>query len=80
MRSIPPRRIDRLLASFFVEASKQLAKPEKRIPSSITRLYSNASFEAFGLLCFGLHDWEIGDAEQCQPDPRFLPQCKNPRV
>jgi eukaryotic-like serine/threonine-protein kinase len=52
---------DRLLASFFVEASKQLSKPQKRIPSSITRLYSNANFEAFGLLCFALHDWEIGD-------------------
>jgi eukaryotic-like serine/threonine-protein kinase len=54
---------DRLLASFFVEASKQLAKSGKRIPSSITRLYSNANFEAFGLLCFALHDWEIGDAQ-----------------
>lgn len=54
---------DRLLASFFVEASKQLSKPNKQIPASITRLYSNASFEAFGLLCFALHDWEIGDVE-----------------
>ena len=54
---------DRLLASFFVEASKQLANPQKRIPSSITRLYSNANFEAFGLLCFALHDWEIGEFE-----------------
>ena len=54
---------DRNLASFFVEASKQLSKAQKRIPSSITRLYSNATFEAFGLLCFGLHDWAIGDFE-----------------
>ena len=54
---------DRLLASFFVEASKQLAKPQKRIPSSITKLYSNTNFEAFGLLCFALHDWEIGEFE-----------------
>ncbi|HEY5953212.1 MAG TPA: hypothetical protein VIT18_02540, partial [Terrimicrobiaceae bacterium] len=54
---------DRLLASFFVEASKQLAKPNKPIPASITRLYSNTNFEAFGLLCFALHDWQIGDAE-----------------
>jgi eukaryotic-like serine/threonine-protein kinase len=58
---------DRVLASFFVEASKQLAKPEKRIPSSITKLYSNTSFEAFGLLCFALHDWEIGDAQNAGP-------------
>ena len=54
---------DRLLASFFVEASKQLAEPEKRIPASITKLYSNTNFEAFGLLCFALHDWEIGEFE-----------------
>jgi hypothetical protein len=54
---------DRLLASFFVEASKQLAKPQKRIPASITKLYSNTNFEAFGLLCFALHDWEIGEFE-----------------
>lgn len=53
---------DRLLANFFVEASKQLAKPNKQIPASITKLYSNANFEAFGLLCFALHDWEMGDA------------------
>ena len=54
---------DRLLASFFVEASKQLATPQKRIPSSITKLYSSTNFEAFGLLCFALHDWEIGEFE-----------------
>jgi hypothetical protein len=54
---------DRLLASFFVEASKQLAQPQKRIPSSITKLYSNTNFEAFGLLCFALHNWEIDNFE-----------------
>jgi eukaryotic-like serine/threonine-protein kinase len=53
---------DLLLASFFVEASKQLAKPDKRIPASITRLYSNDNFEAFGLFCIGVHDWSIGEA------------------
>jgi eukaryotic-like serine/threonine-protein kinase len=54
---------DRFLASFFVEASKQLSNPLRRIPAWITRIYSNANFEAFGLLCFALHDWEIGDFE-----------------
>ncbi len=54
---------DRELASFFVDAGRRLAKAQERIPSSITRLYSNATFEAFGLLCFALHDWEIGDFE-----------------
>jgi hypothetical protein len=47
---------EQLLASFFVEASKQLAK-SKPIPSPIARLYSNAPFESFGILCFALHDW-----------------------
>jgi hypothetical protein len=53
---------ERLLASFFVEASKQLAKADKPIPASITHLYSNENFEAFGLLCFGVHDWTMGEA------------------
>ena len=53
---------ERFLASFFVEASKQLAKPEKPIPASIITQYSNQNFEAFGLLCFGVHDWAIAEA------------------
>ena len=57
---------DRLLANFFVQASKQLAKPGKPIPAAITRLYSNENFEAFGLLCFALHDWTNGDAENAR--------------
>ncbi len=51
---------DRRLASFAAEASKQLSTPEKPIPPAITHLYSNANFEAFGLFCFALHNWEIG--------------------
>ena len=54
---------DRLLASFFVESSKQLSAPQKPIPASITRLYSTTNFEAFGLLCFALHNFEIGEFE-----------------
>ena len=54
---------DLLLASFFVEASKWLAKPDKPILASITRLYSNENYEAFGLLCFAVHDWAIGDVK-----------------
>ena len=56
-----------LLASFFVEASKQLANTDKRIPKSITKLYSNTSFEAFGLLCFAVHDWESGSILDAGP-------------
>jgi hypothetical protein len=57
---------ERVLASFFVEASKQLAKPDKEIPATITRLYSNTNFEAFGLLCFGLHNGQLGDVENAR--------------
>ena len=48
------------MANFFVNAGKDLSKPDVVIPGSVTNLYSNQNFEAFGLLCFGLHDWEIG--------------------
>ncbi len=54
---------DSLLASFFVEASNQLATPNKPIPAAIANLFSNENFEAFGLLCFALHNWTIADAE-----------------
>ncbi len=48
------------VANFFVAAGKELAKPDAVIPASIVNLYSNQNFEAFGLLCFGMHDWENG--------------------
>jgi hypothetical protein len=48
------------LANFLVNAGKDLARPDVVIPGSVTNLYSNQNFEAFGLLCFGMHDWEIG--------------------
>ncbi len=55
---------DRRLASFAVGASKQLSAPHKTIPAAITHLYSNANFEAFGLFCFALYNWEIGAFEE----------------
>ncbi len=48
------------VASFFVEVSKILAEPEKPISAEIRNIYSANNFEAFGLLAFALHDWEIG--------------------
>lgn len=51
------------LANFFVNAGQVLASPDAVIPSSTLNLYSNQNFEAFGLLCFGLHDWETGQIE-----------------
>jgi eukaryotic-like serine/threonine-protein kinase len=53
---------ERLLASFFVNASRQLATKDKPVPASIMTLYSKENFEAFGLLCFGVHDLAIGQA------------------
>ena len=53
---------ERVLASFFVNASRQLATKDKPVPASITTLYSNENFEAFGLLCFGVHDLAIRQA------------------
>ena len=50
------------LASFFVEAGQRLANSVRPIPAEITRQFSNENFEAFGLLCFALHNWTIGDA------------------
>lgn len=47
-------------ANFFVAAAKELSKPDAVISASIVNLFSNQNFEAFGLLCFGMHDWENG--------------------
>jgi len=59
--SIDPKESGR--ASFFVDAGGLLAQSDKSIPNSITRIYSPGNYEAFGLLCFGLHDWELGSLE-----------------
>lgn len=59
--SIDPQESGR--ASFFVDAGGLLAKSDEVIPNSITRIYSRGNYEAFGLLCFGLHDWELGSLE-----------------
>jgi len=53
---------DSELANFFVGASQLLAKSDKIIPASTANLYSSST-EAFGLLCFALHDWEIGQLQ-----------------
>ncbi len=51
---------DNFLGNFFVQAGNQLAKPGEVIPASIINSYSSKNPEAFGLLCFGMHDWEAG--------------------
>ena len=58
---------DSVEANFFVQASKTLSKPAAPIPASITNLYSNQNPEAFGLLCFALHDWEAGLLQEAGP-------------
>lgn len=58
---------DNLLASFFVDAGKLLAAPDKPISTSVSRMYSRSSFEAFGLLLFAMHNWQLGDLANAGP-------------
>src|SRR4029077_9103694 len=58
----PPQKKTASSPPSFSKQVSSLPKPDKPIPASITRLYSNDNFEAFGLLCFGVHDWSIGEA------------------
>ena len=58
---------DTVAANFFVLASKELSKSDKVIPGSITNLYTNQNVEAFGLLSFAMHDWEIGAIKDAGP-------------
>lgn len=51
---------DSVAANLFVNAGKVLADPDKKISRSVDNLYSNQNAESFALLCFGLHDWQIG--------------------
>lgn len=53
---------DSELANFFVGAAQLLSKSDKIIPASTANLYSSST-EAFGLLCFAMHDWEIGQLQ-----------------
>ncbi|MBN8708164.1 MAG: serine/threonine protein kinase [Verrucomicrobia bacterium] len=55
------------LASFFVEAARTLASPKSTIASEIDRVYSNQNYEAFGLLCFAMHDWVLGQFDDGGP-------------
>ena len=57
----PPKKS----ASSPASLSKQASSSPSQINRSRLRsrdLYSNENFEAFGLLCFGVHDWTIGEA------------------
>jgi serine/threonine protein kinase len=55
------------VANFFVEACRLLAQPDKVIDRRSTGLYSTSNFESFGLLCFAMHNWELGDLENADP-------------
>lgn len=58
---------ENLLANFFIEVSKNLANPDKIIPRTTATVYSNRDFEAFGLLAYGLQDWQNGALEDAGP-------------
>jgi serine/threonine protein kinase len=51
------------LATFFVEAAKNLDTPTKPIPSAIERIYSKENFEAFAILSFAVHNWGLSKFE-----------------
>lgn len=51
---------DAKLAGFFAEASQLLAAPEP-VPAEQIRTFRKDTFAAFGLLLFGLKDWEMGE-------------------
>ncbi len=50
---------DEKLATFFVEASRNLSAPEP-IPDNLIEVYNKDNYQAFGLLLFGLRAWESG--------------------
>jgi eukaryotic-like serine/threonine-protein kinase len=52
---------DLALANFFVEATKLLARKDTPIDPRTASFYSRSNAEAFGLLAFALHDWQLGD-------------------
>ncbi|MEO6846952.1 MAG: serine/threonine-protein kinase [Chthoniobacterales bacterium] len=50
------------LANFFIEVARNMAT-EKPVGEGIIPLYSPANYEAFGLLLFGIKDFQSGDFE-----------------
>ncbi len=73
---------ENLLANFFVESSKLLSEPDKPIDGRTSRMYSSSNFDAFGLLAFAMHNWDLGDIENAEallrsfssgPPPKDLP-------
>ncbi len=63
-------------ANFFVAAGKELSKPDVVLPAAIVNLYSNQNFEAFGLLCFGMHNWENDKVSEGGAILRTFARCR----
>lgn len=68
------------VANFFVEACRLLSQPDKVIDRRTSSLYSNANFESFGLLCFAMHNWELGDLENAEPILRMFVSGRPPKA
>ncbi|MEX1117431.1 MAG: serine/threonine-protein kinase [Terrimicrobiaceae bacterium] len=66
-------------ANFFVEANRLLAQQDKVIDRRTSSLYSNASFESFGLFCFAMHNWELGDLVNAEPILRTFVSGRSPK-
>lgn len=70
---------DVAIANFFVEACRLLAQQDKVIDRRTSSLYSNANFESFGLLCFAMHNWELGDLQNAEPILRMFVAGRPPK-
>lgn len=51
------------VASFFVEAAKNLDTSAKPIPTAIERIYSKENYETFAILSFAMHNWGLSKFE-----------------
>jgi len=67
------------VADFFVEVSRQLSSAETPIDPRTAALFSKTDFEVFALLCFGIHNWQLGDIKAASPFLRsFISAKKSP--
>ncbi|MCX7868817.1 MAG: serine/threonine protein kinase, partial [Terrimicrobiaceae bacterium] len=55
------------IADFFVETARLLSTPDKPVDSRTARLFSSGNFEAFAILAFAVHNWELGNISEAAP-------------
>jgi len=70
---------DIAVANFFVEACRLLSQQDKVIDRQTSSLYSPSNFESFGLFCFAIHNWELGDLVNAEPALRMFASGRPPK-